>query len=148
MKKYTMIGLMILLVIGIVAVSGCTSSEKSNTMSPSEIKTNAQEVDVETLYTDNGTLVGKPIKFRGEVLDFRTDGLIRVSGIDIQYGYNTNYDDILVFTSGNMTVYEDAEVWVYGIFNGPKSYDTAIGGQRTVPSVIEAWAEPTGNKIN
>lgn len=127
--------LSIFLIVGIVFVSGCTSSEEEYgaNLSPDEIKANATSVTILELYNDNGSLVNKSVKVTGTVLNYQESGLLHM--------WDSNYEDIIVHTNGNNTVYEGDSVTVYGVFIGPEAYNTATGSQRTVPTLYNAWIE-------
>jgi len=146
MKKIMPV-LAILLILGVVGISGCTDSGSG--MSQDEIKANATTVTAYQLYDDRGALVGKPVKMKAEVLQ-PDSSQMRVCGIDVDsYGFNQAYDkDILVTGDfSNVTAYEKDEVWVYGTFKGQSEYTTVLGANRKVPEIENAWIEPTGNKF-
>lgn len=146
MKKISLF-LVILLVLGIVGISGCTSSGSG--LSKEQIKANATTVTANELYDDRGTFVGKSVKMKAEVLQ-PDDSQMRVCGVQIDsYGINKAYSkDILVTGDfSNVTVYEKDEVYIYGIFKGQSEYTTVLGANRKVPEIESAWVEPTGNKF-
>ncbi len=68
---------------------------------------------------------------------------VKVTGTVLQSdGYNLRIKnsagkDILVEGS-DLSAYEDKSVTVVGTYDGPTSYTTVMGGERTVPSIIDA----------
>jgi hypothetical protein len=148
-KQTYVLGIGALLLLVIVAISGCTSSseDQTNSTDPTSIKNSAENVTVYDLY-NNSIPVGTSIRMKAQILQ-NSGTSIRVSGYDVDsYGYNDALDkDVLVtLENDNVTVYEDDIVWLYGIYEGPQSYTTVLGASRKVPSIIHAWIEPTGEK--
>ncbi|MDP3014440.1 MAG: zinc ribbon domain-containing protein [Candidatus Subteraquimicrobiales bacterium] len=140
-------GLCCIGIIFIVVLFGLFSGESS--MSADQIKQNAQSVTPDTLYNDRGALVGKPVAFRGEVIQ-SSSGVLRIAQINIdQYGFNQGRDKVILVegdTSG-LTIYDKDVVDVYGIFKGQTSYTTVLGAEKQVPSVKQAIIVPTGQKV-
>lgn len=140
---------MIISILGIillaVGISGCTDS--SDTISPEELKSNATAVTANQLYS-NSISNGTAVKMTGYVLDIQ-EGTMRVAQIK-NYGSGItglDYDnDIMVTGDFGSDFYENEEVNIWGIFEGSTSYDTAMGGQRTIPRIGSAIAEKTGNR--
>lgn len=68
---------------------------------------------------------------------------VKVTGTVLQSdGYNLRIEnsagkDILVEGS-DLSAYEDKSVTIVGTYDGPTSYTTVMGGERTVPSIIDA----------
>jgi len=115
-------------------------------MSEEDLKANAIQVTAADLYNDRGDLVDKPVKMTAEVLQ-PGDDTMRVCGIAIdQYGFNDAMDqDILIEGDfSDLTIYENDEVHVYGIFKGQTSYQTVLGDDRKVPLIDNALVIPTG----
>lgn len=136
-------GVVIILIIAFVAYFST-----SVVLTPDQIEQQAISVTAEELYRDNGSLVGKPVRMEGELIDVGSS-TIRVKGIDMSSGYNLDDHDVLVTGNfGNVTAYEHDDVYVYGIFKGSTSYKTIMGAERTVPSISNAWIEATGNSFN
>lgn len=130
----------------LIAVVGLLSGDAG--MSAEQIKADAVQVTAEDLYNDRGDLVGKPVKLTAEVLQ-PGDNTMRVSGIAIdQYGFNDAMDqDILLEGDfSEQTIYENDEVYVYGIFKGQSSYTTVLGAERKIPMINNAIVTPTGKK--
>ncbi len=124
------------------------TSSTDTVLTPDQIEQQAISVTAAELYSDNGSLVGKPVKMEGELIDTGSS-TIRVKGIDMSSGYNLDDHDVLVTGNfGNVTAYEHDDVYVYGIFKGSTSYKTVMGAERTVPSIGNAWIETTGNSFN
>ncbi|MBI5681269.1 MAG: hypothetical protein HZC47_10275 [Methanobacterium sp.] len=69
--------------------------------------------------------------------------LVKVTGTVSQSdGYNLrirndDYKDIMVTGSG-LTAYEDQKITIIGTYEGPTTYTTVMGGERTVPSIKDA----------
>ena len=124
------------------------SQSVTNQYTKEYILQNAQIVTTKELYADKSISVGQPVKLKGEIL--QTDSnYVRVKGININSGYNLNNNDIIVFGNfENIKVYEKDEVWVYGTYYGPYTYETVLKSKRTVPAITSAWVEPTGNSFN
>ena len=141
-------GLLGLLIILVVVISVIGSSSTSAILTPDQIEQQAISVTAAELYSDNGSLIGKPVKMEGELIDTGSS-TIRVKGIDMSSGYNLDDHDVLVTGNfGNVTAYERDDVYVYGVFKGSTSYKTVMGAERTVPSIGNAWIETTGNSFN
>lgn len=131
-------GVVIIFIIALVAYSST-----SVVLTPDQIEQQAITVTAAELYHDNGSLVGKPVKMEGELIE-ASSSTIRVKGIDMRSGYNLDDHDILITGNfGNVTAYEHDDVYVYGIFKGSTSYKTVMGAERTVPSIGNAWIETT-----
>lgn len=68
---------------------------------------------------------------------------VKVTGTVLQSdGYNLRIEnsagkDIMVEGS-DLSAYEDKSVTIVGTYDGPTSYTTVMGGERTVPSIIDA----------
>ena len=135
MKKINIGILGIALVVLIVIVSGCTSSDSgSNGMSASEIKANATAVDSTDFQHNAENLTDKPIKITGKVFSIQDNMFLMMTKKD--YGY---YTDNIVYVQVDGTIpsslANDDIATVYGICNGKTEYDTAIGGSNKVPKI-------------
>jgi hypothetical protein len=129
-------GLIIVLIILMIAFSGShnDSTPSTNTYnSPTsyvnfekELKENATEVSYSTLKGWKNDNIGKTVKITGKVMQTPSGGTMLLSfGGDVLYCSG----------SFNTTYYEDDYATVYGLYNGPYTYTTAIGGTNTVPSL-------------
>ncbi len=69
----------------VIGISGCTDlGAGSSGTTPAEINANATTVTAAQLYNDKGTLVGKPVKMKGEIMQ-TGDTQILVTGIKMSY---------------------------------------------------------------
>lgn len=140
---------MIIAIVGIillvVGVSGCTDS--SETINPEELKSNSTAVTAKQLYSSSISN-GSYVKMTGYVLDIQ-DGTMRIAQTK-NYGYGVSgldYDnDIMVTGDFGSDFYENEEVNIWGVYQGSTSYDTAMGGKRTIPYLSSAIVEKTGNR--
>lgn len=109
----------------------CPASTSSSTPvpnpTPAPVAPTPEEVTISQLY---GSSVAKGT-------------MVKVTGIVSQSdGYNlrlrnSDYQDILVQGS-DLSAYEGQSVTVIGKFEGPTSYVTVMGGERTVPTIKNA----------
>ena len=126
MQKWKM-GIGMIAVLLVVAVSGCTSDTNSTTTTPAPApEQTPTTVTIPQLY-DGSIAQGTYVKVTGKC--------IQSDGYRIRMG--TTKQDILV-TGTNLNAYEDQQVTVQGTFAGPTSYDTAMGSSRTVPTIENA----------
>lgn len=108
-----------------------TTTEPSDTQTTTTQTTSSEEtpttVTISQLY-NNGVTKGTYVKVTGTVL--QSDGYnLRMENSDGQ--------DILVEGTG-LSAYEDQSVTVVGTFEGPTSYTTTLGSERTVPTITDA----------
>ena len=131
-----------LLIIGLISAMGTPDQTTStNTATPdssnaSSSSTSAtttsaaqtpQNVTISQLYSSS-IPKGTYVKVTGKVLQSDSSG-IRIENSDDQ--------DILVEGSG-LSAYEDQSVTVVGTYDGPSTYTTVMGGDRTVPTITDA----------
>lgn len=127
------VGLCCVGLILIIAISGMFSSDKTTSTTNTTTSTNTTttqtptEVTIAQLYA-NGVPKGTLVKVTGTVLESQGSA-IRIRDSD--------YKDVLIMGT-NLIAYEDQTVTVIGTFVGPTTYDTAIGGARTVPTIENA----------
>lgn len=114
-----------------IAFGGMFSPDKttSNTTSPNTTTTTKTptEVTISQLYTSSITK-GTYVKVTGTVVESQGTRL-RIENSDGQ--------DILV-EGTNLNAYEKQTLTVIGTFSGPTTYDTAMGGARTLPTITDA----------
>lgn len=123
------------LVILIVMVSGCTSSDNGTSgMSASDIKANATSVNSTEFQHNAENLTDKPVKITGQVFSIQDNMFLIMTKKD--YGYYTD-NIVYVQVDGTIpsTLANDDIATVYGICNGKTEYDTAIGGSNKVPKI-------------
>lgn len=140
MKIGSLVGLCCLglLVIALISAMGApdqttssdsnSSSDSSSSSSPSSsASTTPKTVTIAQLY---GTSIseGTLVKVTGTVL--QSDG----TNLRIE---NANGKDILI-DGTDLAAYENQKVTVVGTFDGPTAYSTVMGGERTVPHIINA----------
>jgi len=125
------LGLLVIAVISGMGASDQTTSSDSNTSSDSSSSssssTTPKNVTITQLY---GTSIaeGTLVKVTGTVL--QSDGYnLRIE--------NSNGKDILI-EGTDLDAYENQKVVVIGTFDGPTAYSTVMGGERTVPHIINA----------
>jgi uncharacterized membrane protein YvbJ len=125
------IGICCLGLILIIAIGGMFSSDKTgnNTTTPTTTTTTQTPTSatISQLY-NNAISKGTTVQVTGTVI--QSDG----SNLRIK---DANDQDIMV-QGDNVNGYEGKSVTVVGTFDGPQSYDTAIGSSRTVPFLINA----------
>jgi hypothetical protein len=126
------IGVCCLGLILIIAVAGMFSSDKNTTNGTStttSAPTNQAPTNA-TIAQLYGTSIAKgtQVKVTGTALE--GDG----SSLRI---HDANGKDLMV-QGDSISAYEGQSVTVTGTFNGPGSYDTALGSVRTIPYVIDA----------
>ncbi|MGZ7109187.1 MAG: hypothetical protein ACXVHW_09480 [Methanobacterium sp.] len=110
-----------------VPTNTSTSTPATTTPTPAPAAPTPEEVTISQLY-GSGIAKGTLVKVTGKVV--QSDGYnLRME--------NSNYQDILVEGS-SLSAYEDQSVTVVGTFDGPTSYTTVMGGQRTVPTIKNA----------
>jgi hypothetical protein len=146
MKKGLILGLILL--IGIVAISGCTNTTEKN-ITLDELKSNATEVTIDELYNGNITN-GTYVKLKAYVTGIADNKTGATVGQIIDYGNGiTGIDSqnmIVVFGTIPDDLYDNDEVWIYGIFRGPMSYESAMGYHFTVPGIENGFFEKTGER--
>lgn len=137
MKIGSLVGLCCLGLLVIAVISGMGSSDQttssdsssssSNSSSSSSASTTPKTVTITQLY---GTSIseGTLVKVTGTVL--QSDG----TNLRIE---NANGKDILI-DGTDLAAYENQKVTVVGTFDGPTAYSTVMGGERTVPHIINA----------
>lgn len=135
----------LILIVGFGAMASpdkTTTTTSQSTVAPQSTATNTtpatpstttpaaptpQTVTIAQLY-GNGIAAGTLVKVTGTVS--QSDGYnLRIR--------NDDYKDIMVTGSG-LTAYEDQTVTVIGTYEGPTTYTTVMGGERTVPSIKDA----------
>ncbi len=80
------------------------------------------------------------IKLTGEVIQTGDGTWLRMKGLNVSYGINTDMHDIMVFGDfKNATMYEGNDITIYGTYYGPYTYETAMKSKRTVPCVTNAF---------
>ena len=132
------VGICCLGLILIVGIGGLLSPESTNAtpqssqsnVTSTQTTTSAdtpKTVTIAQLY-GSGISKGTYVKVTGTVL--QSDG----SNLRIE---NSAGKDIMVEGS-DLSAYEDKSVTVVGTYDGPTSYTTVMGGERTVPSIIDA----------
>jgi hypothetical protein len=137
MKKEVL--LMGIVLVGIIAVSGCTNNDNTNSnvtyMSAEDAKNNASAVSGTDLQRNAMNMVGKPVKISGKVFDIHTTNLLMYMGDNIN-------QIVYVKTNGVVpsNIIKDDTLTVYGVCEGKTEYETAAGGSNTVP-LLEAWPE-------
>lgn len=142
MKIGSLVGLCCLGLIVIAVISGMGASDQttssdsnssSDSSSPSDsspsssASTTPKNVTITELY---GTSIteGTLVEVTGTVL--QSDGTsLRIK--------NANGKDILI-EGYDLDAYENKKVTVVGTFDGPTAYTTVMGGERTVPHIINA----------
>ncbi|MGF7118018.1 hypothetical protein [Methanobacterium oryzae] len=145
-RLWFLIGLLSLLTI--VAISGCTdNSNTSQSIPKDQLKQEAIDTTTAELW-QKSIKEGTPVKVQGETLQ-KDDNYLRMNGVNMSYGYNMDTHDIFVFGDfSGVTLYEHDGVVVYGIVSGPYTYETAMGAERTVPSLTNGYVEPTGKSYS
>lgn len=133
------LGIIVLAVIGGMGSSDQTTSSDANSSSDtntssttdnSDSSSSAEKPKTVTITQLYGSSIteGTLVKVTGTVL--QSDG----TSLRIE---NANGDDILVEGTG-LDAYEDKKVTIVGTFDGPTSYSTVMGAERTVPHIINA----------
>ncbi|MDR2873957.1 MAG: hypothetical protein LBV42_04360 [Methanobrevibacter sp.] len=123
-------GLIIIVVILMIAFSGShnytTNNPKSDVNFEQELKENATEVSYSTLKGWKKDNMNKSVQISGKVMQSPSGGIMLIRS-----------SEEIVYWSGifNTTYYENDPVTVYGLYSGPYTYSTAIGGTNTVPSL-------------
>ncbi len=132
------VGLLIFGIIGAMMIPSSTNSNSTIASVPTNTSTSTpapapapapaaptpEEVTISQLY-GSSVAKGTLVKVTGTVS--QSDGYnLRLR--------NSEYQDILVEGSG-LSAYEDQSATVIGTFEGPTSYTTIMGGQRTVPTI-------------
>jgi hypothetical protein len=85
---------------------------------------------------------GDRVVFQGQIAEAQEDygvGIMRLNVTDEGYGLWT--DDVWVDYEGEIESAQDDIVTVYGTITGEKSYDTEIGGSRSIPQVEMRYIE-------
>lgn len=126
MKKWK-IGIGMIAVLLVVAVSGCTSDTNSTTTTAPTPEQTPTTVTIAQLY-DGSIAQGTYVKVTGKC--------IQTSGSELMMA-NTDGKDIMV-KGDSLNAYEDKSVTVVGTFVGPTSYETVMGAARTVPTIENA----------
>ncbi len=146
MKKGLILGLILL--IGIVAISGCTNTTEKN-VTLAELKSNATEVTIDELYNGN-TTNGTYVKLKAYVAGVASNKTGLNAADILYYGdedIGLDYQNmIVVFGTVPDNIYTNDEVWIYGIFRGSMSYETSVGGTNTVPGIENGFFEKTGER--
>ena len=117
----------------IIAIAGFGSPDENSSNINTDYNTDTTttqtptEVTIDQLY-GSSVSEGTYVKVTGTVIESQGSTL-RIE--------NSDYKDILVEET-DLIAYEDQTVTVVGTFVGPTTYDTAIGGARTVPTIEDA----------
>lgn len=117
----------------------------SESMTAEEIKQNAQSLDDATIYNDDSTLIGKPVKFTFVA----TDGLSGEGDILGNVMISNGEMVRSVVVEGNtqgVTIYPSDIVVVYGIYKGVTYRIGASEHENELPLVTKAIFVPTGEK--
>ncbi len=124
------VGICCLGLILIVGIGGLLSPDNTNATPQSSTATSAVTTKTVTISQLYGSSVAKgtTVKVTGKV--FQSDG----SNLLIE---NSNGQDVLV-QGDDVEAYEGKSVTVTGTFDGPTSYTTVLGSERTVPTITDA----------
>lgn len=132
------VGICCLGLILIVGIGGLLSPENS-TATPQSAQNNVSSTPTTTTSDTPKTVT--IAQLYGSSITKGT--YVKVTGTVLQSdGYNLRIEnsagqDILVEGS-DLSAYEDKSVTVVGTYDGPTSYTTVMGGERTVPSITDA----------
>ena len=115
----------------------------TTTVSPQAFKDSCKTVEYRVFKKDAGKMVGEPLTFKGEVIQaMESDGttIMRVAVEKTSYGWDYNSVVLVVFP-GELAVYEDDVVQLWGLCNGDHTYESQAGYNITVPSVLALYVE-------
>jgi hypothetical protein len=120
---FGIIGILVL----VLAVSGCTSSDNSTTSQNTAPPVNTT---ISGLY-NNAPSVGTNVQVSGTVFQAGGDFLI-IENSNSQMVY------VSLDSSNTKTAYENQKVKVVGSFEGPHQYETASSAARSIPGITNA----------
>lgn len=111
--------------------------EESQAAKHQEAQTNGQTITYAMLDKNADGYSGKPYYVRGQVAQAQEDSGMTVLRVNVtNEGYDIWDDDIYVTYIGTTPAVEDDIVDIYGTLSGGESYETQMGLERTIPSMI------------
>jgi len=145
-QKLLTFGLMALLVMSIIFISGCVqeeSSTKTPTMSVEEIKSSALTISYDDLMRNNENYVGEVAYYRGEVVQvseiYGDKYVLRVATKQEPYiGY---FKDVIWVNYKGKRLLEDDIIDVWGRVKGLKTYTAVLGNEITIPEIDSLHVE-------
>ena len=111
--------------------------EESQAAKHQEAQANGQTITYAMLDKNADGYSGKPYYVRGQVAQAQEDSGMTVLRVNVtNEGYDIWDDDIYVTYIGTTPAVEDDIVDIYGTLSGGESYETQMGLERTIPSMI------------
>ncbi|MFC6170491.1 hypothetical protein [Loigolactobacillus jiayinensis] len=111
--------------------------EESQAAKHQEAQANGQTITYAMLDKNADGYSGKPYYVRGQVAQAQEDSGMTVLRVNVtNEGYDIWDDDIYVTYIGTTPAVEDDVVDIYGTLSGGESYETQMGLERTIPSMI------------
>ena len=130
-------------------VCGATVNTEQFTLSPEEVKQqymdSCQTYSYEEIARNPDTYFGEHAKFKGEVIQVMPEGDSYTLRVNITQGSYFWSDPILVtYTkqdSSEANILEDDIVMMYGTLAGDYTYETVMGNELTVPSLMAEYID-------
>jgi hypothetical protein len=128
-------------VIGVSAVTtaglaGCSGGGGEEELDPEEVKANAEEIPYDDLMRNEDQYEGEEVHISQgqveQVLGDEEEGF--QFRIYVTRGEYTWENDVFVRWGGDRFL-EDDIVEIWGVYNGLLTYETVLGGERTVPDI-------------
>lgn len=123
--------------IGVVGGVGIAIDQTSSTpdYNVDEVKSDAQTVDYDELLRNIEDYEGASVEYRGQVMQvIDRDGdqyILRVAVTRESFGWD---DDVYISWEGERVLEEDI-IRFWGVVEGPITYETVLGNERTIPEI-------------
>ena len=109
-----------------------------STITPDQYKSQAQDISYDELLRNPDNYQGQIVHMRGKVMQALSDGFL----VQVTEGSYGIWDDIVIVAwDGSPNVIEKDIVNLYGTYAGAYTYTTALGAQKTVPSVVAKYVD-------
>lgn len=105
-------------------------------------KASCQSIPYGQLVKNPSKYEGEHVVYEGQIAEVQEDsgvGIMRLNVTNDGYGFWD--DDVWVDYEGEIDSAEDDVVTIYGTVTGEKSYDTEIGGSRSIPQIEMRYVE-------
>ena len=123
----------------------CVLNVKCTTLSPETFKAQCQDIPYEDLARTPDSYIGQYVKFTGEIVQVIDDGTSATYRINVTQGdYGLWKDTVLVtydYQDNQSRFLEDDIVTFYGTSTGLYTYQSTMGGNITIPSVVAGYID-------
>lgn len=123
----------------------CSLNVKCTTLSPETFKAQCQDVSYEDLARTPDAYKGQNVKFTGEIIQVIEEGTSATYRINVTQGaYGIWKDTVLVaydYKDGQSRFLEDDIVTFYGMSTGLYTYQSTMGADITIPSIVAKYID-------